>query len=460
MGTYRKESDVLGSVRVPGSAYYGSETQRAVDNFPISGIMVDKGFIHSYVMLKRAAAIANLATGKLDGRTGKAIIRACDELLAGKFLDQFVVDVFQAGAGTSVNMNVNEVLANRAIELLGGRRGDYKRVHPNDHVNMSQSTNDTYHATIHISAHIAIDNELLPALFGLSSALHKKAREFSSIVKVGRTHLQDAVPMTLGQEFSGYAKSVDEVTAALGAASSKLLVIPLGGTAIGTGLNASKAYASRVVVELQKMTKEKFRLAPNNFAAQSSQREELAASDALKEVAVALDKIANDFRILTSGPRAGIHELILPEVQPGSSIMPGKINPSMAEMLNMVCFQVMGANAIIERAADSGQLELNVFMPVITFNLLFSIRILTNAVGAFTKKCVNGVKANKDAIREHLERDLSIVTALSPYVGYARAAQLARIAYKKNKNIKQVAMELKILDGPTLDKILDPKGQV
>ncbi len=457
---HRKEHDVLGTVNVPSDAYYGSETERALENFQISGIKIQKEFIHAYVMLKRSAAVANMISGKLDERRGRAIVAACDRILAGRFSDQFVLDIFQAGAGTSTNMNVNEVIANVAIEILRGRKGDYSLVHPNDHVNMSQSTNDTFPSVLNISAYLALNRKLIPALRLLQKELESKSREFSRIVKIGRTHLQDAVPMTLGQEFYGYAGSTWRAVSLLDEAGKSLLDLPLGGTAIGTGINAGKEYQRSVIVQLNKATRSKFRLAKNRFSSMQSRTEVAELSDAIKEVAIILNKIANDFRLLGSGPRAGLGELVLPPVQPGSSIMPGKINPSMAEMLNMACFQAMGNNLTISEAANAGQLEINVFMPIMAYDLLFSIDILASAVSAFTKRCVKGVKANKDGIKERLTSNLALATALTPYIGYGKAAKIARMAYMRNKSVRDVCLELKIMDRKRLDSVLDPKNLV
>ncbi len=460
MPAYRKEKDVLGTVRVPGGVYYGIETERAAENFRISGIHVQWDLIHAYALLKKSAAMANMKTGELDRKRGRAIVQACDEILAGKMRDQFIVDVFQAGAGTSTNMNLNEVIANRAIELLHGKKGDYKLVHPNDHVNMSQSTNDTFHSATHIAAYLLAEKHLLPALRDLEKVLDAKSAEFSKIIKVGRTHLQEAVPITLGEEFSGYAGAIRESIKSVEDAADRMLTIPLGGTAIGTGINASQRYARLALDELNRLTKAKFRLSKYEFAVMQTQKEEMRLSDSMREAAIALDKIANDFRLLGSGPRSGLNELILPAVQPGSSIMPGKINPSIPEMMNMVAFQVMGSNTTIAKAADAGQLELNVYMPLIAFNLLFSINILSNAVRTFAHRCVSGVKPNLIMIKEHLERDLSIATALSPYIGYGRAAEIARMAYRRNKSVKEICLELNILDRKRLDRILDPRRLV
>lgn len=457
MTRYRKERDVLGPVKVPAQAYYGSETQRALDNFRVSGLRMQHEFIRAYVMVKLAAARANVKAGKLDPKKGNAIARACGEILSGKLSDQFVVDVFQAGAGTSMNMNINEVIANRAIELLGGRRGDYRLVHPNDHVNMSQSTNDTVPTAMRIAAYIEVKNKLLPALKHLEKALRSKSSDFSRIVKVGRTHMQDAVPMTLGEEFSGYAGAVSESISIIEDASVRLLDLPIGGTAVGTGINAGPKYRKGVVIQLRRITHLGFRSSRNVFADMQNRIAELALSQALGETAVALNKIANDLRILASGPRAGIGDIKLPEVQPGSSIMPGKINPSIAEMMNMVCFQVMGNNETVAQAANAGQLELNVFMPIMAFNILFSIQILSNGSRTFADRCIRGIRANMTRINEHLERNLSLATALTPYIGYKKAAEIARKAYLQNKTVKEICLRERVLDEETLNRVLDSK---
>lgn len=457
---YRVESDVLGRVKIPSDAYYGSETQRAVNNFQISGLRIQRDFIRAYVILKRSAAIANMKTQKLDHLRGRAIVRACKEILDGKFSDQFVVDVFQAGAGTSTNMNVNEVIANVALEILKHKKGNYKILHPNDHVNMSQSTNDTYPSAIRIASYLAVTDKLLPALIGLEGALKEKSQEFSHIVKLGRTHLQDALPMTLGAEFSGYGGEASKVIERIGNARSLLLEIPIGGTAIGTGMNADDSYVTSFILELNRYTHTHFRRSEYVFADMQAGLAELNLSQALEFTAIALGKTANDFRLLGSGPRGGINELLIPEIQPGSSIMPGKINPSMPEMLNMVCMQVIGSSATIREAAAGGQLELNVFMPVISFNLLFSIEILANGIKAFAGRCVKGLRANRERIESHLRMNLSIATALTPYIGYSKAAGIARLAYKKNRSVKDICLELKVMDKKSLDKILDPRRYV
>ncbi|MCL5680020.1 MAG: aspartate ammonia-lyase [Candidatus Marsarchaeota archaeon] len=456
---YRTEHDVLGNIKINADAYYGSETERARQNFPISGIRVQDEFIRAYAVLKAAAAMANIKAGKLDKKRGNAIIKAASHIADGNLMDQFVLDVFQAGAGTSTNMNLNEVIANKAIEMLHGKKGDYKLVHPNDHVNMSQSTNDTYHCVIRISSYDYIGKWLIPALENLEKSLEVKSSEFKDIYKIGRTHLQDAVPMTLGQEFSGYAGSVRHVKDELKRAIESMLELPLGGTAIGTELNTPKHYKEYAIKELDRLTGHKFYLSKNIFAAMQSEHAELEVANALDDVAIAVNRIANDIRLLGSGPRAGLNELVLPAVQPGSSIMPGKINPSMAEMLNMVCFNVMGSMHAVREAANAGQLELNVFMPVIAYNMLFSVKILSNGINAFNSLCIIGIKPNKKEIKRNLEMDTSLVTALSPYIGYSKAAEIAVKAYNEGKSIKQVCMELNIMEKGKLERILDPARQ-
>lgn len=458
MAGYRVEKDILGSVKVPADAYYGAETERAKENYKISGIMVSEDFIKSYAIIKKCAAIANMKTGKLDSKKGNAIVKAADEIIAGKLADQFVVDVFQAGAGTNVNMNLNEVIANRAIEILGGKRGNYKLIHPNDHVNMSQSTNDTYPMNLHLSTYIAIEGKLLPALNLLQSALASKSKEFSSVVKIGRTHLQDAVPMTLGQEFSGYSDAVSVVIERVKSAQQLLLESPLGGTAIGTGENASAEYRDAVVAALRKETGINFHKSKRIFKSISSRLEELDVANSLEETAVALNKISNDFRLMDSGPVAGFSDMKFPEIQPGSSIMPGKVNPSMMEMLNMVCFEVMGNAHTIEQAANGGQMELNVYMPLISYNLLFSIGILSNAVSTFTERAVKGAKPNYERLKKNLEFDMSIATALSPYIGYDKAAIVARRAYQQGRSVKDIAIAMNLMSRKELDRILDPSN--
>ncbi|MDE1851006.1 MAG: aspartate ammonia-lyase [Candidatus Micrarchaeota archaeon] len=451
----RREHDSLGKIDVPSDAYYGAFTARAIKNFQISGIMVSTEFISAYAIIKRSAALSNMRCGKLDRRTGNAIVRACDDVIAGKFGKQFMTDVFQAGAGTSTNMNLNEVIANRAIEILGGKKGDYEKVHPNDHVNMSQSSNDTYPSCIRVSSYLAIHSKLIPALSRLQKSLDAKSKEFSGIVKMGRTHLQDAVPVRLGQEFSGYSSSIRHEISAIERVSRGLLELPIGGTATGTRINAPEKFPSFAISEINKYTRQKFREPKSMFGCMQSRSEELDVSASLRNAAVAISKIANDLRLMGSGPRAGIGELLLPEVQPGSSIMPGKVNPSIPEMVNMVCFQVIGNDSAILQAASAGQLEINVFTPLIAYDLLFSIGILSNAASTLEKLCVRGIKPNIREIGRHLGDNLSLATALTPYIGYAKAAKVAKRAYLEGKTIRAVCLEMGLLDGEKLDEILD-----
>lgn len=457
---YRIEKDVLGPVTVPVDAYYGSETQRTINNFSISSIKVPLELVYAYAILKKAAAIANMKDGKLDRKRGNAIVKACSDVLAHKLDDQFPIDVFQAGAGTSLNMNVNEVVANRAIEILGGKRADYKVVHPNDHVNMSQSTNDTMPSVVHIATYIAIRDSLIPQLDALQESLGRKAKAFAQVVKIGRTHLQDAVPITLGEEFSGYQSAVLNTTQMLKDAQKRLLYIPLGGTAVGTEINADDRYVRIALKQINAMAKADFRITKNRFGAMQQRLEELSVADGLKEVATAINKIANDLRILTSGPIGGMGEITLPAVMPGSSIMPGKVNPSIAEMMNMVCIRVIGNCTIVTDAVNGGQLEINVFTPVIAYELISSIRIMSRGIDAFTRRCVDGIMVNKNNIAKHIDMDISLATALSPYIGYAKASMIARTAYMQHKSVKQVALELGIMNRKKLDKILNPKRLV
>ncbi|MEM3841697.1 MAG: aspartate ammonia-lyase [Candidatus Micrarchaeaceae archaeon] len=456
---YRIESDFLGKVKVPKDAYYGPETSRALENFPISGASMPHEFIKAYAMLKKAAAIANAKAGALDKNLETAICKACNEIISGKLMDQFPVDRFQAGAGTMTNMNLNEVIANRALELCGRKKGDYSYIHPNDKVNMSQSTNDTFHCAIHIASVIAIQSNLIPSLKRLRSSLLAKARNFSKITKLGRTHLQDAVPIKLGSEFSGYSGSIDIALEEIFHAYKQLLKLPLGGTAVGTGLNASKGYQENAIAALKKITGISFSRSTDIFTNMQNILEEAYLAAALKSAAIAVRRISDDIRLLSSGPRGGLAEIILPEVEPGSSIMPGKVNPSMAEMMGMVCMQVEGNCYVVESAAQAGQLELNVFMPVAAANILDSIRIFSSAVDAFNKKCVSGIKPNMTKIKENLERNLSIATALSPYIGYSRAADIARKAFREGKTVKEVCLELGVMEKDKLDSVLDPDRQ-
>ena len=452
---YRIEKDSLGKVKVPIEAYYGAQTVRALENFPISGIRPHPIFIRSVVYVKRAAAKVNKKLGCLDNEKSKAIINAADRIIEGEFKEQFVVDVYQAGAGTSFNMNVNEVIANIAIESLGGEKGDYSVIHPNDHVNFGQSTNDVFPTSTRISV-LFLLAEFFPVLDELVNTLNEKAEEFDNVIKSGRTHLQDAVPIRLGQEFSGYAEAVSKSVKRIEKASDALKELGVGGTAVGTGLNTHPDYKVNIIKELQKITNLDVRGATNYFEAMQSNAPITEVSGALKVLATELIRIANDLRLLSSGPKTGLAEIALPAVQPGSSIMPGKTNPVMAEMLNMVCFSIIGNDLTITMASQAGQLELNVMMPVMQYKLLDSISILTNALKAFTDKCIKGIKANEDRCYQYATNSMSIVTALNPYIGYSKAADIAKESLLTGKSIKEVILENKLLSEERLNEILSP----
>ena len=444
----------MGVLEVPKDAYFGIQTLRAVKNFPISGLKAHPFFINSYVFIKKSAALTNMWLGILDKKIGAAIIKATDEILKGKFRNQFVVDVFQAGAGTSQNMNTNEVIANRAIEILGGEKGDYNVVNPNDHVNMAQSTNDTFPTAMRLSC-LMILNNLLPVMKEFEKSLNSKAKEFDRVIKSGRTHLQDASPITLGQEFSGYAEIVKKYYELFNGTRKHLSELGIGGTAVGTGLNTHVKYRKLMVKNLSKLTGLSLTPAKNYFESMQSMLPFTELSSILKNFAVDLTKISNDIRLMASGPTTGLGEIILPAVQPGSSIMPGKVNPSIAEMLNMVCFQVMGNDLVVTTASQAGQLELNVMMPVIIHNILSSLDILKNALKVFNNKCIRGIKADKKKCREYAEKSISIVTALNPIIGYSKASELTKEAVKTGRSIIEVIKEKKILNDKTMKRVLD-----
>jgi len=449
--SFRIEHDSLGDKNVPADAYYGVQTQRAVENYPISGWREHRIFIDAFVVLKKCAALTNKELGVLPAQKADAIITVCDEILSGNLREQFVVDVFQAGAGTSFNMNVNEVLSNRAAELLGGAKGDYKIVNPNDDVNMSQSTNDTFPTAIRLAS-IAGLKELLPSLIMLHAALAKKAGEWHHIIKSGRTHLEDATPIRLGQEFGGYAAAVKKHIARIENTLSELGDLGIGGTAVGTGLNAHPQYRTVIVKHLCAETGHDLRTTDNYFEAMQSMAPFVIISSALKNFALDLIRIANDLRLLNSGPTTGLKEITLPPVQPGSSIMPGKVNPSMAEMMNMICFQVVGNDTTVALAAQAGQLELNVMMPVIAFDLMFSMEILKNGVRMFTQKCVEGIVADAKRCEEYAHKSASVVTALNPIIGYAKAAEIAKEAVAKNKTVREVVLEHSVMTAEQFDR--------
>jgi aspartate ammonia-lyase len=449
----RVEHDPLGEHTVPADAYYGIQTARAVENFPISDLRAPADLVTATVLIKKAAARANVELGRLESRAGEAIIRAADEILKGALRNQFVVDVYQAGAGTSHNMNVNEVLANRASELLGGARGEYKLVHPNDHVNMGQSTNDVFPSATRLALLLG-HAPLVNAARNLAASLHQKARGFDGVLKVGRTHLQDAVPMTLGQEFSGYAACIDRGADDVAGAAEQLKELNLGATAVGTGLNAGDEFTNRAVKYLAEGVGIGLVPASNRFRVTQSMGDVLAYSGAMRRLAIELGKVASDLRLLSMGPRAGLSEIALPAVQPGSSIMPGKVNPSVPEMVNQVCFQVVGCDTTVCMAAEAGQLELNVMMPVIAWNSLHASTILRNAMRALETRTVDGITADEERTRELLERSTALATALSPYLGYETTAAIAKESVATGKPIRQIVLERDLIKADELDRIL------
>ena len=453
----RVERDPLGELHVPAAAYYGVQTQRAVDNFPISGFRAPAPLVTATVLIKQACARANARVERLDPAIATAIVQAADEVLAGALRDQFIVDVYQAGAGTSHNMNTNEVLANRAGEILGEPKGTYRRVHPNDHVNMGQSTNDVFPTATRLAILLVL-SDLLAAGRALAAGLEAKAEAFSRVLKIGRTHLQDAVPIALGQEFGGYAANVRQALGELEHASVALHELNLGATAVGTGLNAGDAVTAASVTNLAAATGLPLTPARNRFRVTQSMGDVLAYSGALRRLAVEVDKIASDLRLLSSGPRAGFAEILLPAVQPGSSIMPGKVNPSVPEMVNQVCQQVWGCDATILAACAGGQLELNVMMPVIAWNALHASTILGNAMKVLVTRCVEGIEADESRCRELLDRSTAVATALSPYLGYAETADIAKTAVKSGRSIADIVRERKLLSEEKLATVLSPEA--
>jgi len=450
----RAEKDPLGELPVPESALYGVQTVRAMQNFPISGLRPLPIFIDAVVWIKRSAALTHKETGRLDARLADAIVAAADEVLGGQHRDQFVVDVYQAGAGTSHNMNVNEVLANRANELLGGRRGAYTPVHPNDHVNMAQSTNDVIPTAIRLGA-LAMLRDLAPALAGLRDRLLEKGRELDDVIKSGRTHLQDAMPIRLGQEFQAYGLTIERNTRRLNDVADFLRDLGIGGSAVGTGVNVEPQYPSLMIRHLRRVTGLDLREGEDRVQLMQSMGDVAGFSAQLRTLGVDLSKIASDLRLLASGPRTGFDEIVMPAVQPGSSIMPGKVNPSIAEMVNQVCFQVIGNDTCVSAAAEHGQLELNVMMPVIAHNVLFSMLILTNATTALAERCVAGIVANKEQCAFWVERSAALATALAPQIGYARAAELSKRSVKENTLIRDLVRREGVLPEQDIDKVLD-----
>jgi fumarate hydratase class II len=450
-GGFRTEKDSLGEMQVPADALYGAQTQRAVENFPISGIRFPRRFIHAMGTIKKAAALANQEMGLLDGAYADAIVRAADEVIAGVLDSQFVLDIYQTGSGTSTNMNTNEVMGTRATQLVGGGT----RVHPNDHVNMGQSSNDVIPTAMHVSARVAIHEDLIPALERLRDALQAKATEFDDVVKSGRTHLMDATPVRLGQEFGGYASQIEHGIRRLQRASEELAELALGGTAVGTGTNAVPGFPERTIAKISELTGLEFREAENHFEAQGAKDAYVSASGALNTLAVSLLKIANDIRWLASGPTSGLAEITLPAIQPGSSIMPGKVNPVMSEAMMMVCAQVMGNHVAVTVGGQHGNFELNVMMPVMAHNFLQSVEILSRACDAFRTNAVDGIGANRERCRELLEKNPSIATALNAYIGYDQAASVAKESAKNFESVRDVVKRRGLLTDEQLDHVLN-----
>ncbi|MFH1733807.1 MAG: class II fumarate hydratase [bacterium] len=453
---FRLEKDSMGEMKVPGDALWGASTQRAVENFPISGYRFPRRFIQALGVIKKAAALANVELALLNKTHSEAIAQAAAEVLEGRWDDHFVVDIFQTGSGTSTNMNANEVIANRANQILGGNIGEMKPVHPNDHVNIGQSSNDVIPTAIHVAVWEAIKTDLLPALLKLEKTLAEKATAFDKILKIGRTHLQDATPIRLGQEFSGYACMVEHGIRRLERCEESISELALGGTAVGTGINTKADFAPKAIEHINALTGLSFKEAANHFEAQGSKDALMEVSGALKTLAASLTKIANDVRWLGSGPRCGIGEIKLPAVQPGSSIMPGKVNPVMAEALLQVCAQVIGNDAAVTWGGAAGNFELNVMMPVMAHNLLESITLLSNAVTAFSDRCVAGIEADEERSAEMIEKSLAMCTSLSPIIGYLAAADIAKEAYKTGRTVREVAREKGVMSDEELKRALDP----
>jgi fumarate hydratase class II len=460
----RVESDSMGKIEVPADHYWGAQTERSLIHFAIGHDIMPRSLIRAFGILKKAAAEVNRDLKKLPPDLTGLIVRAADEVIAGKLDAEFPLRIWQTGSGTQTNMNANEVISNRAIELAGGKLGSKKPIHPNDHVNLSQSSNDTFPTAMHIAAAEEVTHDLIPSVRKLRDALARKAREFADIVKIGRTHLMDAVPLTLGQEFSGYVAQLDYDLKRLEAALPDLLELAIGGTAVGTGLNTHREFAERVAKKIAEYTGLPFKSAPNKFAALAAHDAIVAASGALKTLAVSLMKIANDVRWMGSGPRTGLAELILPENEPGSSIMPGKVNPTQSEAMTMVCIQVIGNDVAITTAGSQGNFELNVFKPLIIHNFLHSTMLLAHSCASFSKYCVDGIAPNREQLRRYVENSLMLVTALSPHIGYDNAAKVAKKAHAENITLREATIALKLLSGAEFDrlvradKMLAPEG--
>ena len=453
----REEKDSIGSIYVPGDKYWGASTERSKKYFDIGEIKVRPVLIKSIALIKKSAAIVHKRDGLIDGKIANAIIKASQDIISGKLEDNFPLKVWQTGSGTQTNMNVNEVISNRAIEIMGGKKGTKKPVHPNDHVNKSQSTNDVFPSAIHIAVAMETRNKLLPSLLLLSKELKKKVSKFKNIVKIGRTHLQDATPLTLGQEFSGYNNQVEEGISRIKNSLEEIYFLAQGGTAVGTGINTKKNFDKKIIKEIKKQSKINFKPAKNKFSALATHDAIVNFSGVLNTLAVSLTKIANDIRFLGSGPRAGYGELILPSNEPGSSIMPGKVNPTQSEAITMVCAKVMGNHSGITIAGSSGHFELNVFKPLIAENVLQSIDLLSDSIKNFTKYCVKGIKADKTKIKEYLDNSLMMVTALAPYIGYDNAATIAKKALKNNSKLKDEAIKSGLISEKEYNNIVDPK---
>lgn len=456
----RVETDSMGQIDVPADKLWGAQTQRSLQNFKIGGQRMPVGVIRAFGTLKQAAALANMKLGKLEKKLGKAIVAAAGEVADGSLDEHFPLVVWQTGSGTQTNMNVNEVLANRANEMLGGKRGDKKPIHPNDQVNYGQSSNDSFPTAMHIAAVDQIANDVIPALDHLAEALERKAKEFAKIIKIGRTHLQDATPVTLGQEFSSYATQIRFGIDRIMATAPRLLSVPQGGTAVGTGLNAAKGFDKAFAQELAKVTGQKFTSAANKFEGMAAHDAFIELSGAYNVIAASLMKIANDIRLLGSGPRSGLAEINLPENEPGSSIMPGKVNPTQAEAMTMVCAQVMGNNVAVTVAGSNGHLELNVFKPVIIHNVLQSGQLIADAAISFTDNCVVGITPNLPKIKQSLEQSLMLVTALNTHIGYDNAAKVAKKAHKEGSSLKEAALALNLLTSDQFDKWVRPQDML
>ncbi|MBI3127072.1 MAG: class II fumarate hydratase [Candidatus Tectomicrobia bacterium] len=456
----RIETDSMGQIEVPDDRYYGAQTARSLIHFNIGGDRFPREIVRALGILKKAAALANEEIGSLSADKARLIVRAADEVIEGKLDDHFPLRVWQTGSGTQTNMNANEVISNRAIELAGGKMGSKKPVHPNDDVNKAQSSNDTFPTAMHIAAAEQLTKRLLPAVEGLRKTLAGKAAEFGSIIKIGRTHLMDAVPLTLGQEFSGYAAQLGSCDGRVRATLDGLFDLALGGTAVGTGLNTHPRFSEKACAHIAKMTGLPFRSAPNKFEALAAHDALVFAHGALKTLAAALMKIANDIRWLASGPRSGIGELRIPENEPGSSIMPGKVNPTQSEAMTMVCAQVMGNDTAVNLGGAMGNFELNVFKPLIIFNFLNSVRLMADACDSFDEHCARGIEANRDVIEGHLKRSLMLVTALNPHIGYDNAAKVAKKAFAENITLREAAVALGLLTAEKFDEIVRPERMI